>query len=412
MSIGFWRADYWRNTVNFYSIKRVNTLSFLGRGSKGAITMKQKYDKIFQKFTFPSGVEVKNRIMVAPMTNYSSEESGEVSDRELAYYKERTGGVGTFITACAYVSKDGKGFPGQFSIDDDTFLPGLTKLAQTIQSNGTKAIIQIYHGGRQSPPNLLPDQQPISASAIAAESEGAIIPREMTEDEINHTIDAFGDATRRAIEAGFDGVEIHGANTYLLQQFFSPHSNRREDQWGGTLEKRMKFPLAIVDSVQKAVKDYAKAPFIVGYRISPEEGSNPGIQLEDTLQFVDKLADQGLDYLHVSVKHFWNGSFREKDKTQSRITNIHEKIGDRVPVVGVGSLHTPDEVVEALETGVPLIALGRELLMEPKWIEKVQSGEEDQIRKTLSRHDQEKLVIPDPLWERLLKIKGWLPVED
>lgn len=374
--------------------------------------MKQKYEKIFQSFTFPSGVEVKNRIMVAPMTHYSSEENGGISEQELAYYKERSGGVGTFITACAYVSKDGKGFPGQFGIDDDKFLPGLKRLAKAIQSNGTKAIIQIYHGGRQSPPQLLPDQQPVSASAVAAEREGAIVPREMTEDEINNTIHAFGEATRRAIEAGFDGVEIHGANTYLLQQFFSPHSNRREDQWGGSLGNRMKFPLAVVGSVNKAVKEYAKTPFIVGYRISPEEGSSPGIQLEDTLQFVDKLADQRLDYLHVSVKHFWNGSFREKEETQSRIILVHEKIGNRIPVVGVGSLHTPDEVVEALETGVPLIALGRELLMEPNWVEKVQAGEEDQIRITLSKQAQKELVIPDPLWDRLMNVKGWLPVEE
>ena len=374
--------------------------------------MKTKYETIFQSFTFPSGVDVKNRIMIAPMTHFSSQENGEVSEQELAYYKERSGGVGAFITACGYVNIDGKGFPGQFSIADDNTIPGLKKLAEAIQSNGTKAILQIYHGGRQSPPELLPTKQSISASGISAEQEGAAVPREMTEIEINNTINAFGEATRRAIEAGFDGVEIHGANSYLLQQFFSPHSNRRVDEWGGSLEKRMKFPLAVVDSVKNAVAEYAKTPFIVGYRISPEEGSNPGITLNDTLQFVEKLADQALDYLHVSVNHFWNGSFRDKSESQSRIIKIHEKVGNRVPVVGVGSLHTPDEVVEALETGVPLIALGRELLMEPNWIEKIQADEEDQIRTTLSKKDQQELVIPDPLWQRLINVKGWLPVVD
>ncbi|WP_391203048.1 NADH-dependent flavin oxidoreductase [Psychrobacillus sp. L4] len=374
--------------------------------------MNNKYEQIFQSFAFPSGVEVKNRIMIAPMTTYSSQDNGELSEQELAYYKERSGGVGAFITACAYVSLDGKGFPGQFSVDDDIFIPRLNKLAKTIQSNGTKAILQIYHGGRQSPPTLLPDQQPVSASAIAADREGAPVPREMTEVEIQNTIKAFGEATRRAIEAGFDGVELHGANTYLLQQFFSPHSNRREDQWGGSLEKRMQFPLAVVNSVKKAVAEHAKTPFIVGYRISPEEGTNPGITLEDTLQFVDKLADQALDYLHVSVMHFWNGSFREKNESQSRIIKVYEKVGSRVPILGVGSLHSPEEVVEALETGVPLIALGREMLMEPKWIEKVEAGQEDQIRTTLSKKDQKELVIPDPLWDRLINVKGWLPVED
>jgi 2,4-dienoyl-CoA reductase-like NADH-dependent reductase (Old Yellow Enzyme family) len=374
--------------------------------------MNTKYEPIFKVFTFPSGVEVKNRIMIAPMTHYSSQPNGEVSKQELPYYAERSGGVGAVITACAYVSIDGKGFEDQFSVDDDSFIPGLKRLAQTIQAKGAKAILQIYHGGRQSPPELLPDRQTISASAVASEGEGKPVPREMTETEIINTIQAFGDATRRAIEAGFDGVEIHGANTYLLQQFFSPHSNRREDQWGGSLEKRMKFPLAVVDSVKKAVVEHANKPFIVGYRISPEEGSNPGITLEDTLQFVDKLADQKLDYLHVSVNHFWNGSFRNKEESQSRIIRIHEKVGSRVPVVGVGSLHTPDEVVEALETGVPLIALGREMLMEPKWIEKVQADQEDQIRTTLSKKDQQELVIPNPLWQRLMDIKGWLPVID
>ncbi|MEI4770513.1 NADH-dependent flavin oxidoreductase [Psychrobacillus sp. FJAT-51614] len=374
--------------------------------------MNTKYEQIFQSFTFPSGVEVKNRIMVAPMTNYSSHDNGEVSEAELAYYKERSGGVGTFITACAYVSKDGKGFPGQFSVDDDSFIPGLKKLAETMQSNGTKAIIQIYHGGRQSPPELLPDQQPVSASAVAAEREGSPVPRKMSEEEIQNTIKAFGEATRRAIEAGFDGVEIHGANTYLLQQYFSPHSNRRDDQWGGSLENRMKFPLAIVQSVKQIVAEHSKKPFIVGYRISPEEGTNPGITLEDTLQFVDKLADQSLDYLHISVNTFWNGSFRDKNESESRIIKIHEAVGSRVPIVGVGSLHTPDEVVEALEAGIPLIALGRELLMEPKWIEKVEAGQIEEIRTTLSRKDQEKLVIPDPLWNRLMNVKGWLPVVD
>ena len=114
--------------------------------------------------------------------------------------------------------------------------------------------------------------------------------------------------------------------------------------------------------------------------------------------------------MHVSVNHFWNGSYRDKSQSQSRIVKIFEKVGNRVPVVGVGSLRTPDEVVEALETGVPLIALGREMLMEPKWIEKIQAGQEDQIRTTLSKKDQKELVIPDPLWKRLIGIEGWLPV--
>ena len=122
----------------------------------------------------------------------------------------------------------------------------------------------------------------------------------MTESEIQEIIRAFGESTRRAIEAGYDGIEIHGANGYLVQQFFSPHSNRRDDQWGGSVENRMKFPLAIVDEVQRVVAEHAKGPFIVGYRFSPEEPETPGITMADTLDLVDALADKNLDYLHVS----------------------------------------------------------------------------------------------------------------
>lgn len=374
--------------------------------------MNPNYKEIFEPLTFRSRVTLKNRVLMAPMTNFSSNEDGSVSDAELAYYQERAGGVGAVVTACVYVTKDGKGFPGEFGADDDSLIPSLTRLASAIKEKGSKAILQIFHGGRMSPPDQLPDGQTISASAVAAERPDAKVPREMTEDDITRVITAFGDSTRRAIEAGFDGVEIHGANTYLIQQFFSPHSNRRTDKWGGTLEKRLSFPTAVVEEVFKNVKAHTTEPFIVGYRFSPEEGENLGITFEDTLALVDKLATYPLDYLHVSVQNFWGGSIRDKDDTTSRVVRIQEHIGDQIPVIGVGSLHTPDDVVKAMQTGVPLIALGRELIMEPKWVEKVQEGKEDTIPTTLSKQDQEKLVVPTPLWQAIINTPGWFPVED
>ncbi|MFF2447942.1 NADH-dependent flavin oxidoreductase [Neobacillus sp. NPDC058068] len=372
--------------------------------------MKQKYEAAFKPFTFRSGVEIKNRITMAPMTNTAAHENGEVSDEEVAYYQERAGGVGAVITACTYVTRNGKGFPGEFGADSDSLIPSLRRVATAIQEKGSKAILQIFHGGRMCPPEELLDRQPIAPSAVSAERGDAVVPREMTADEIDEIIKAFGEATRRAIEAGYDGVEIHGANTYLIQQFFSPHSNRRTDKCGGTLEKRMSFPLAVVDAVKKAVSDHATKPFIIGYRLSPEERENPGITMEDTLQLVDKLADQDLDYLHISVGGFWNGSIRDDNDQTSRVVMIHERVGDRVPVMGVGMLRTPDEVMKAFETGVPLIALGRELIMEPQWVQKVHAGEEDKIRTTLSKKDQKELAISDKMWEYYTGIPGWLPI--
>ncbi|WP_053374993.1 hypothetical protein [Paenibacillus sp. FJAT-27812] len=121
------------------------------------------------------------------------------------------------------------------------------------------------------------------------------------------------------------------------------------------------------------------------------------------------LADQQLDYLHISVGAFWNGSIRDANDQTSRGVMVHDRVGDRIPVMGVGMLRTPDEVMKALETGIPLLALGRELIMEPHWVQKVEAGEEEKIRTTLSKEDQKELVIPDQMWEYYTSIPGWVP---
>ncbi|MBM7579281.1 NADH-dependent flavin oxidoreductase [Jeotgalibacillus terrae] len=368
--------------------------------------------KFMDSFTFKNGVTLKNRVLMAPMTNFSSQDNGEVTAEELEYYRVRSGGVGAVLTAVANVTDDGKGFHGEIGAHRDDLVPSLKKLADTIKGEGAKAILQIFHAGRMSPPELLPDNQTVSASAVAPVREGAMTPRELTNEEIEQIIKAFGDATRRAIEAGFDGVEIHGANTYLIQQFFSPHSNRRDDKWGGSVEKRMTFPLAVIDEVNKTVKEHGSDSFIVGYRLSPEEREEPGITTEDTLTFADRLAQEDLHYLHVSVQDFHQGSMRDESDTASRVQLIQDRIGEKLPIIGVGSLHTPDDVEKAMEGGVPLIALGREIIVEPDWIQKVETGREEEIRTSLSVDDRETLTVPEPLWQAIVNTKGWFPVKE
>jgi 2,4-dienoyl-CoA reductase-like NADH-dependent reductase (Old Yellow Enzyme family) len=373
--------------------------------------MNSTFEPLFQPFTFPvSGVRISNRVLMSPMTTWSGNADGTVSDAEIAYYARRSRGVGAVITACAYVMPQGQGFAGQIGIHDDRMIPSLKKIADTIHEGGTKAIIQIYHGGRMSPSVLLPDKQPVSASNIPAAYGNAPVPREMTSEEIDQTIRAFGQAAQRAITAGFDGVEIHGANTYLIQQFFSPHANRRTDRWGGSLEKRMTFPLAVVDEVIGVIQKHLNRPVVVGYRLSPEEAENPGITMEETLQLAGALAAKKLDYLHVSTMDFWQGSMRDTSNKRPRAALVIESLGGRIPVIGVGSIHTPNDALRILETGIPLIALGRELLMEPDWVLKVQDGQEDRIRTTLPKDGQRELVLPDGLWQAIMSRKGWLPV--
>lgn len=378
--------------------------------------MNKNNEGLLSTFTFSNGIELKNRLVMAPMTNFSSNQDGTVTEEEVKYYARRSNGVSMVITACTYVTANGKGFHGEFGADSDEMIPSLKKLAQGIKDQGAKAVLQIFHGGRMCPPELVPNGEIVSASDIPAEQGGVsteepdVKPRALTEEEVEGIIDAFGETTRRAIEAGFDGVEIHGANGYLIQQFFSPHSNRREDRFGGSLEKRMTFPLAVVDKVKSVVKEHAASPFIVGYRFSPEEPETPGITMDETLSLVDALADKDLDYLHVSLFEFFSKPKRGvEDLEKSRIAYLQETINNRVPLIGVGSIYSAQDAREAFESGVPLLALGRELIIDPDWVQKLEEGKEDEIVTKLDKEKQEQLVVPDPLWNAIVNTPGWFP---
>jgi len=371
--------------------------------------MNSKYAPLFESFTLPSGVQVKNRIVMAPMTNFSSNPDGTVTDAEAKYYARRSSGVGMVVTACTYVTANGKGFKGEFGGDRDDLIPSLLKLASAIKEKGAKAVLQIFHGGRQCPPELVPNGEIVSASAVPVEGQGKPVPKELTDQEIESIIHDFGETTRRAIEAGYDGVEIHGANGYLIQQFFSPHSNRREDRLGGIIEKRLTFPLAVVDEVKKVAAERALGPFIIGYRFSPEEPETPGITMADTLVLLDALAEKNLDYLHVSLQEFWSKPRRGVEDSRARIEIIHERIGDRVPVIGVGSLYTADDVLKAFQSGVPFIAMGRELIIDPDWVQKVKEGREEEIVTKIDKNKQQELMVPDPLWQAIIHSPGWFP---
>ncbi|WP_342528129.1 NADH-dependent flavin oxidoreductase [Chryseomicrobium sp. FSL W7-1435] len=362
-----------------------------------------------QPLTLPNGATLKNRIMMAPMTTYSSETNGDASDQEIAYYARRAkSGIGAVITACAYIQPQGAGFIYSIGAESDDRLPSLKRIASAIKDNGSTAILQIFHAGRQSNSRVLNGGTPVSASAVAYPRDGAETPRELTSDEIEETIRAFGEATRRAIEAGFDGVEIHGANTYLIHQFFSPHSNRRDDKWG---QDRAAFSLAVTAEVKRVVAELATDNFIIGYRFSPEENTNPGFTIEEKLQLIDKLADENLDYLHISLGQFFDASYSDEEGT-SRIEHFAKVINGRTPLVGVGSLNTKQEIDQAASSGyAELFAIGRSIVTDPEWYPKLVDGQEDLLLTEIDPTNQDALDIPDQLWEKILSVTGWFPVK-
>lgn len=347
-----------------------------------------------ETFTFKNGVTLKNKVVMAPMTTMSSFYNGMVSKDELDYYAKRAGGPGMVITAVANVTPNGKGFEGELSATSDEMIPSLRSLAETIQSKGAKAVLQIFHAGRKTFARIIGGEQPVSAGTVKAlYPEDSETPRALTSDEVEAIIKDFGQATKRAIIAGFDGVELHGANTYLLQQFFSENSNQRTDKWGGNRDERMTFAKAVIKEVQSVIDKYATKPFILGYRLSPEEIEKPGIRLEDSLYFVENIKHD-VDYIHLSMGSYLRTSLNNPEDKKPILNYFIETIEPEVPLIGLGSVETPTDAQEVINKGASLVAMGRELLREPNWVEKVQRNDENSIRTTISASDMDELSIP------------------
>lgn len=347
-----------------------------------------------ETFTFKNGVTLKNKLVMAPMTTMSSFYNGMVSKDELAYYAKRAGGPGMVSTAVANVTPNGKGFEGELSATSDEMIPSLRSLAETIQSKGAKAVLQIFHAGRKTFVRIIGGEQPVSAGTVKAlYPEDSETPRALTSDEVEAIIKDFGQATKRAIIAGFDSVELHGANTYLLQQFFSENSNQRTDKRGGNRDERITFAKAVIKEVQSVIDKYATKPFILGYKLSPEEIEKPGIRLEDSLYFVEKIKHD-VDYIHLSMGSYLRTSLNNPEDKKPILNYFIETIGPEVPLIGLGSVETPKDVQEVINKGASLVAIGRELLREPNWVDKVQRNDENSIRTTISASDMDEPSIP------------------
>ena len=368
--------------------------------------MNPKYAPLFQTYTLNNGVTIKNRLVVAPMTHFGSQADGLISDQERTFLSNRAGDMGLFITAATLVQKDGKAFHGQPEATGEHCLDSLKETAQILRQQGTKAILQIHHGGSKAIDDLLDGLDKISASA--SEEEGA---REASAAEVEELIASFAQAADLALRAGFDGVEIHGANGYLIQQFYSAQSNRRNDQWGGSLENRMRFPLAVVDAVVAVREKHQRDDFIIGYRFSPEEPGDDGLTMTETGALIDALVQKPLQYLHVSLWEFDKKIRRGGDTAQTRMQFIHERINGKLPLIGVGNLFTADQILAAYETGwAEFIALGKTVMINPHIATQIREGREDEIETQLDPTRADHYGLPDTLWGFASSgTQSWLP---
>ena len=380
--------------------------------------MTNKHPSLFSPFMLTEKIKLRNRIVMAPMTTWSANPDGTISEQELEFYKRRSQNVGLVITGCTYVTPSGIGFTHEFAAYDDRFINSLEKLAAAAQSGGAPAILQIFHAGNKAIPELVPNNDVISASASSVKSgdfmKRVVQSREMTENEIQETIRAFGDVTKRAIKAGFDGIELHGAHGFLLQNFFSPLFNQRNDRWGGDLEGRMRFPLAVLQEVKNVVYEYATKPFAIGYRISPEESVTGGLRIEDTYKLLDRLISSGISYIHTSLVSINDSYPVESPNGPRTIELILNHIAGRVPVIAAGKIRTPSQAQEAISAGLPLVAIGKGLVINPEWVTLAESGRGHEIQTTLNPQLVPELTIPDKLWDQIQTSKGtgWFPLMD
>lgn len=380
--------------------------------------MTNKHPSLFSPFMLTEKIKLRNRIVMAPMTTWSANPDGTISEQELEFYKRRSQNVGLVITGCTYVTPSSIGFTHEFAAYDDRFINSLEKLAAAAKSGGAPAILQIFHAGNKAIPELVPNNDVISASASSVKSgdfmKRVVQSREMTENEIQETIRAFGDVTKRAIKAGFDGIELHGAHGFLLQNFFSPLFNQRNDRWGGDLEGRMRFPLAVLQEVKNVVYEYATKPFAIGYRISPEESATGGLRIEDTYKLLDRLISSGISYIHTSLVSINDSYPVESPNGPRTIELILNHIAGRVPVIAAGKIRTPSQAQEAISTGLPLVAIGKGLVINPEWVTLAESGRGHEIQTTLNPQLVPELTIPDKLWDQIQASKGtgWFPLMD
>jgi len=375
--------------------------------------MNTETQQLLEPFTFKNGIQTKNRIAMAPMTTWASNDDYTVADDEIRHYEARSGNVGIVITGCTRVMANGIGFPNEYAAYDDSFSSSLSKLATAAKRGGAPAILQIYHAGNKAVLDLIEDNIPVSASAVAlvpsAFYAGGTISRELSHDEILEMIRAFGETARRAIEAGFDGIELHGAHGFLLQNFFSPYYNQRTDHWGGSKEKRMNFALAVIKEIQDVIKKYADRPFLIGFRLSPEEPES--YRVRDTFPFIDRLIESGIDYLHVSLfSLLYQKPMDEENGDTTILKLILDHVDQKIPVIAAGGIKQADDAIEAVKQGLSLAAVGHGLIINPNWVDLLIKGQKAEEVLAMSKADQ--LAVPKRLQAFIKVAAGFFQITD
>ncbi len=323
---------------------------------------------------------VANRIVMAPMERNYANPDGTVSERTLAHYGARAaGGVGWIDVESTFVDPAGRGRTHQLGLHEDRCVDGMRALAEAVHAGGAKIGIELHHAGRNTS-RAISGHEPVAPSAVACPEAGGDIPRELTAGEIDAIIERYAAAAARAAAAGFDAVELHSAHGYLPLAFLSPLTNLRSDEYGGTLENRMRFAVRAIEAMRRAVGPR----LAVGCRFSADEELPGGLTLDETTRYAQALQAAGVDYLSVSAGVYASfvNIIPPMDYAPGWLlpTAAAIKRAVTVPVIGASRITDPETAERAIAAGeVDLVAVGRALLTDPELPRKAREGRRREI---------------------------------
>ena len=319
--------------------------------------------KVSHPYIFPSiNRKLQNRTVLAAMTNKQSYDNGVISDDEIKWLLERAkGGFGIITTAATNVSKEGKAWDGEFGVYDNSHIPNLIKLTSAIHQTKSLIIAQLFHGGIKSPQKIT-GSIPISASELNCDESFSGKSKYASEKDIKKIIDDFTTSAIRCYEAGFDGIELHGAHGYLISQFLGKKTNLRKDRWGGDLNNRAKLLIKIFKSISNNVPE----SFIIGVRISPEI-ENMGIDLKDSIELVDILRKLSVDFIHLSCWDVFSKSKSLKNNERTLTETITESYKNLPTIISTGNVWSSLDANNLLKQGADLVGVGRVAIRYPNW---------------------------------------------
>ena len=317
-------------------------------------------NKLNNSIVFPCGLSMKNRFMLAPLTNTQSFEDGTISDDEFLWLTLRAkGNFGITMSCASHVQEIGKGFPGQLGIFDNKHIDGLKRLTDEIRKYESLSVAQLHHAGMRSPEDI------IGESPVCPSADKKTKSRSLSNEEVNFLRDDFINAAIRAKKSGYDGIELHGAHGYILCQFLSSSINKREDEYGGSLENRSRIIFEIIDGVRSECgKD-----FLLGIRLSAERF---GIKLTESKTLCQKLIDDGkIDFLDISLWDSFKYPVEEEHKDKTLLQHFTELNRKEVLLTVAGNIRTGEDVDKIISSNVDFVTVGRAAILHHDFPNKV-----------------------------------------